>query len=179
MFTRIPVLAALSVFATAVVAVPAATSSVPEVIPGPGLPSLESLNLTSADLYAMGPPPAASEYLLLVGARSADYTAVCQTYSTAAVNDVIACFNYLVSIGNNACAVTNPDLITWFCESGTAAISGSNTSGQPTVSSTCYDVALGLQWVFTYCNVDGQVGGSQAANGNGGLIVAADNISWM
>jgi hypothetical protein len=30
--------------------------AIPEVIPGPGLPSLASLNLTSADLYAMGKP---------------------------------------------------------------------------------------------------------------------------
>lgn len=29
----------------------------PEVIPGPGLPSLASLNLTSADLYTMRLPP--------------------------------------------------------------------------------------------------------------------------
>ena len=61
MFTRIPLLAALSMFATAVVTVPAAMSSVPEVIPGPGLPSLESLGLTLADLYAMGPPLAPSK----------------------------------------------------------------------------------------------------------------------
>lgn len=27
----------------------------PEVVPGPGLPSLESLNLTSAELYEMKP----------------------------------------------------------------------------------------------------------------------------
>ena len=32
-----------------------AAATVPEVIPGPGLPSLESLNLTSQDLHAMGP----------------------------------------------------------------------------------------------------------------------------
>ena len=56
MFTQIPLLAALSMFTTAVVAVPVATSSIPEVIPGLGLPSLESLGLTLADLYAMGPP---------------------------------------------------------------------------------------------------------------------------
>ena len=72
----------------------------------------------------------------MLAARSADYTPECQTYSTGAVNDVIACFNYLVNIGNNACEITNPDLVTWFCEAGTAAISGDNTSGQPTVSST-------------------------------------------
>lgn len=33
-----------------------ARNSVPEVIPGPGLPSLESLGLTSEMLYAMGVP---------------------------------------------------------------------------------------------------------------------------
>ena len=64
MFTRIPVFAAvLSALSSTVVAVPAARSSVPEVIPGPGLPSLASLNLTSADLYAMGPPPALGKYV--------------------------------------------------------------------------------------------------------------------
>jgi hypothetical protein len=41
----------------AVAATPLAIrDDVPEVIPGPGLPSLESLGLTSADLYAMGMP---------------------------------------------------------------------------------------------------------------------------
>lgn len=30
----------------------------PEVIPGPGLPSLAELNLTSAQLYEKGPPDA-------------------------------------------------------------------------------------------------------------------------
>ena len=33
-----------------------AVQSYPEVIPGPGLPSLESLNLTSAQLYEMPLP---------------------------------------------------------------------------------------------------------------------------
>ena len=61
MFTQIPLLAVLSMFATAVVAVPVATSSIPEVIPGPGLPSLESLGRTLANLYAMGPPLAPSK----------------------------------------------------------------------------------------------------------------------
>ena len=37
-------------------ALPAETAKVyPEVIPGPGLPSLASLGLTSADLYTMTP----------------------------------------------------------------------------------------------------------------------------
>jgi hypothetical protein len=41
--------------ATAVTAAPKARDY-PEVIPGPGLPSLASLNLTSAQLYEMRTP---------------------------------------------------------------------------------------------------------------------------
>lgn len=37
-------------------ALPAPETVYPEVIPGPGLPSLASLNLTSAELYQMGLP---------------------------------------------------------------------------------------------------------------------------
>jgi hypothetical protein len=33
-------------------------ADVPEVVPGTGMPSLESLGLTSKDLYAMGKPSA-------------------------------------------------------------------------------------------------------------------------
>lgn len=44
--------------------------------------------------------------------------------------------------------------------------------------STSYDVALAVQWIFTYCNVNGNVGGSCAANGNGNLIVGVENINW-
>ena len=42
------VLLPLSVYAAAM---PATTQSFPEVKPGPGLPSLASMNLTSAQLY--------------------------------------------------------------------------------------------------------------------------------
>ena len=36
--------------------------SYPELIPGPGLPSLESLNLTVAQLYEMGKPESSMSY---------------------------------------------------------------------------------------------------------------------
>lgn len=39
-------------FFTTITAIPI-TSSYPDVVPGPGLPSLESLNLTSEELYSM------------------------------------------------------------------------------------------------------------------------------
>ncbi|KAF8841805.1 hypothetical protein BDN67DRAFT_900721 [Paxillus ammoniavirescens] len=157
--------ASLCALASAVVAVPATTPDYPELTPGPGMPTLTSLNLTSADLYTMGPPPLKS------------YTSVCQTYSTAGVDNVIACFNYLNSIGNNACGVSGDCVI--FCTAGDADISGSNVSGGPSASSACRDVATAVQWIFTYCNAGGQVGGSDAAYGNSDLIVGVDNVSWF
>lgn len=42
-----------------------APEAVPEVIPGAGLPSLESLGLTSADLYAMPKPESSKNPIFL------------------------------------------------------------------------------------------------------------------
>lgn len=51
------VLAAIAALQTAsAMAIDDRAAKVPEVIPGPGLPSLKSLGLTSAELYAMGKP---------------------------------------------------------------------------------------------------------------------------
>jgi hypothetical protein len=52
-----------AVFAASAGALP---SDLPEVIPGPGLPSLASLNLTSADLYTPVDPKTISTPLLLL-----------------------------------------------------------------------------------------------------------------
>ncbi|KAF9223912.1 hypothetical protein BS17DRAFT_767105 [Gyrodon lividus] len=164
--------ALLCALTSAVSAVPATTPDYPEVIPGPGLPSLVSLGLTSADLHAMGPPPSLTERT--AGAEldpelKKRYTNICQTYSMGGVDNVIACFNYLNSIGNNACGVNGENVV--FCTAGDAGVGGSNISGGPSASSACRDVATGVQWVFTYCNVGGEVGGSAAAYGNGDLIL--------
>ncbi|KAF8838063.1 hypothetical protein BDN67DRAFT_982806 [Paxillus ammoniavirescens] len=181
MFSKSPLFAAsLCALASAVVAVPATTPSYPELIPGPGMPSLASLNLTTADLHAMGPPPSLTERA--AGAEldpelKKRYTSVCQTYSTGGVDNVIACFNYLNSIGNNACGVSGDNVV--FCTAGDAGVSGSNVSGGPSASSACRDVATAVQWIFTYCNVGGEVGGSDAAYGNGDLIVSVDNVNWF
>lgn len=60
MFSTTILSAALVVIAslqtTSALAIDDRAAKVPEVIPGPGLPSLKSLGLTSADLYAMGKP---------------------------------------------------------------------------------------------------------------------------
>ncbi|KAI0059299.1 hypothetical protein BV25DRAFT_1137433 [Artomyces pyxidatus] len=156
-------LAAATALSTFAVAAPTVH---PTVVPGPGLPTLAELGITSEELYAR--PPS-------LQARAALYDPVCETYTTADVDNVIACFNYLESIGGNACTVDGDNV--QFCYSGDAQVTGSNISGTGSASSLC-DVALGLQWIFTYCNQGGQVGGSQAANGNGYLIVGVENINW-
>ncbi|KIJ12783.1 hypothetical protein PAXINDRAFT_14347 [Paxillus involutus ATCC 200175] len=180
MFNKSLLFAALCALTSAVAAVPATTPDYPELVPGPGMPTLASLNLTSAGLYGMGPPPSLAKRTAgaeLDAELEKRYTSVCQTYSTAGVDNVIACFNYLTSIGGNACGVSGDWVI--FCTAGDADISGSNVSGGPSASSSCQDVATAVQWIFTYCNAGGEVGGSDAAYGNGYLIVSVDNVSWF
>ncbi|KAJ3992867.1 hypothetical protein F5050DRAFT_1714948 [Lentinula boryana] len=147
----------------------------PELIPGAGLPTLAELNLTSEALYTMTPKLFNRE-LVELSERSELFTNECFTYTTANVNDVIACFNYLENIGGNTCSVNGDNV--QFCYAGTAQISGSNVSGTSSAASLCSDVALGVQWIFTNCNVGGLVGGAAAANGNGFLIVGVENIDW-
>lgn len=44
---------------------------------------------------------------------------------------------------------------------------------------TSWDVALAVQSIFTFCNVDGLVAGNQAANGNGTLVVDVFNSNLV
>ncbi|KAM3498419.1 hypothetical protein MY10362_008261 [Beauveria mimosiformis] len=85
-------------------AVLAGTVQYPEIVPGPGLPSLESLGLTLEQLYKM--KPASSE----VNARASFapmFNPVCATDPKAytAVTGLMACNNYLDSIGSRDCTV--------------------------------------------------------------------------
>ncbi|KAI0058211.1 hypothetical protein BV25DRAFT_1841192 [Artomyces pyxidatus] len=109
---------ALSTFAVA------APTVHPTVVPGPGLPTLEELGLTSEELYAKQPS---------FQTRDALYNNACETWTLADVDNVIACFNYLESIGGHACTV-NGDWVQ-FCYSGDAQVTGSNESGYPSASS--------------------------------------------
>ncbi|MCJ1475074.1 hypothetical protein MMC13_003734 [Lambiella insularis] len=162
------------------------TKAYPEVHPGPGLPSLASLGLASADLYQSTPAlltkpsipsshPKQPTVPPSLGSKPAErhtaFTNACQggEDATAAVDDVIACFNYLQSIGNYDCTVLAGDQ-PQMCRAGTASVEGASVTGE-TTTAACTDVAAGVQWVFTYCNNDGQVEGSAAAYGNGNLVV--------
>lgn len=71
-----------------------------EVIPGPGMPSLAELGLTSADLYEMSPVPLNSlEERALVKRATCRLpgTNYCQTANAQ------ACVNYLNSLGTRSC----------------------------------------------------------------------------
>ncbi|KAL5318424.1 hypothetical protein ACEPPN_013484 [Leptodophora sp. 'Broadleaf-Isolate-01'] len=83
----------------------------PEVIPGPGMPSLAELGLTSEQLYTTTPNLHCPNAL-------------------ANVDSVIACFNYLMSLGTSGCGVDRYNGKR-FCTSGNAKVDGLNyTPGQ-------------------------------------------------
>ncbi|MCJ1482551.1 hypothetical protein MMC06_002717 [Schaereria dolodes] len=139
----------------------------PEVRPGPGLPSLASIGLTSAELYEMTPNLSGKPEK-----RDKLFDPYCGggNDATANVNDVIACFNYLQSIGGISCGIAGDGNQHHMCEAGTAIIAGVSVFGTFT-ETACMNVALGVQWVFTYCNTDGQVEGDAAAYGDGNMAV--------
>ena len=138
----------LSIFATAMPAT--AQQSFPEVKPGPGLPSLASLNLTSAQLYqgdyqdliilpvfplliipiekpahlSTGPSTLATDFDAFCGGGEND---------AALVDDVIACFNYLTSLGHQECVVPTSGVT--LCTSGTAQVTGEVYDSSNTQSS--------------------------------------------
>lgn len=97
----------------------AAEATTPEVIPGPGLPSLASLNLTSAELYAMPVPEGISATL---NKRTDGFCGAGR--SAASLNDAIACYNYLKNISSSDCGIPADNQQHNMCASGTAAVSG-------------------------------------------------------
>jgi hypothetical protein len=117
----------LSIFVLAVIALGSNAAAVataetyPEVIPGPDLPSLASLNLTSADLYKM-------DYKALLSRRDPNpllekrFQLNCKGRKCQAV-DAAACVSYLASLGNKLCKVgANPLHERVFCRSGSARL---------------------------------------------------------
>ncbi|KAH3939643.1 hypothetical protein HBI56_193160 [Parastagonospora nodorum] len=143
----------------------------PEVIPGPGLPSLASLGLTTAQLYETPVPGAefSAQFDLKCGPNNRAY---------GPVNDVIACYNYLRNLGGRACQVPGNSVLITFCTAGNGKATGQglNSNAQ---SSACSDVAGGLLQVINGCTRSDQtVAGFQAANGNGNLIVGGVNRNY-
>jgi len=134
----------------------------PEVIPGPGLPSLASLNLTSAELYERVPTKAqlstlATQFNLLCNVPGPD----------CPVANAVACSNFLFALGQQACSVSGNVV---FCTAGGCNWFGSSLDGS-VASSFCSDVSIGGNVIIDDCQSNGLVVGANAANGNGNLIV--------
>ncbi|KAK7053662.1 hypothetical protein R3P38DRAFT_2851491 [Favolaschia claudopus] len=150
------------------------TKEFPEVIPGPGLPSLASLNLTSAELYQRVPSPE------VVKGLERRFDLICNEVPQCSVSDATACFNFLTALGQQACTVPGPvGASSTFCTAGGCHWFGGNLKqGGGSVSSFCSDVATGGASVIFGCTQSNNlVSGANAANGNGDLIVTISSES--
>ncbi|KAM3511614.1 hypothetical protein MY11210_004768 [Beauveria gryllotalpidicola] len=160
---------ALLVLGLSLVSAAPAGEQYPEVIPGPGLPSLEELGLTSAELYQLPVPklPSADHTM------SALYNPVCgpQDSRYTNVNGIIACYHYLNNLGTQDCKIDRET--SHFCYAGDATVLGQARYWQG-ASSHCRDVAGAVLWTIDHCTrPDQSCAGIQAANGNGDLLVAS------
>ncbi len=96
----------------------------PEVVPGPGMPSLAELGLTSWDLFEMTPIPADS---------GLNKRYICTTRNQpCTIAAAQTCVNYLKNLGTTNCAVGRSD--TLMVSSGGCKINGISTSGGSTSS---------------------------------------------
>ncbi|KAF2432505.1 hypothetical protein EJ08DRAFT_709801 [Tothia fuscella] len=115
-------------------------------------------------------------------AQSSNYDIQCNSNNATPLNwdDLWSCWNEIYNRGDALCAA-NPS--GRFCEKGAVKISGTSYFGKNTAS-TCRAVANGLSAIWEKCRYTDQIGraiylgGSNAAYGNGELIVHAQN-NWV
>ncbi|KAJ8112837.1 hypothetical protein OPT61_g4892 [Boeremia exigua] len=155
-------LLSLAALASAAPAVSEVRSTLPEVIPGPGLQSLESLGLNSTYLHSLGKPENFNDAEMSLLADS-----VCGS-NYGSVGNAIACYHYLNNLGETQCGVPDSRRSIIMCTAGDVRIEGFGI-GQ---SSWCKHVAVGVLWVIDHCTRPTQdTGGSAPAYGNGNLII--------
>ncbi|RDL35472.1 uncharacterized protein BP5553_07403 [Venustampulla echinocandica] len=164
----------LGLFAIALAA-PVVEATLVEVIPGPGMPSLASLNLTSAQLYAMDPLSHGLD------ARGANIEEKCFNFDLAPRTQVSACKSYLTALGKTMCGVHAPagvhGFYQAFCQAGKAMIYGANWGPTDFAGSYCSDVALAIGYLLRDCGANGgDIAGQIAANGNGALLVSVVGV---
>ncbi|KAF2281327.1 uncharacterized protein EI97DRAFT_454533 [Westerdykella ornata] len=153
-------------------------TALPQLIPGPGLPTLESLNLTMADLLAMDlpdfPSPSPSPSLS-ANPRSPLHCATHPARFTSPL-EIRTCYGYLITAGTRMCGVParKPDelLVGVFCQYGDTLIAGISLTGNAEAS-YCRDVAKAVASITEQCArpQDGWVAGYNTAHGNGNLEV--------
>lgn len=186
----------------------------PTVIPGPGLPSIESLGLTSAEYYRKKPSVRDDrewmDSAILYIARSPNelikvlLRLICWKHAILAyarrtrLRMSMIRLPALTTLSALATMTVALPAITFSSAAPVALRLLGPTSrelvlrlalGKLFDHCRCFqfhslidqrsrDVALAVEWIFTNCNNGGQVGGSCAANGNGGLVVGVENINW-
>ncbi|KAI9376567.1 hypothetical protein BJX61DRAFT_538649 [Aspergillus egyptiacus] len=86
------------------------------------------------------------------------------------ISEVQICIEYLSGLDSTACTVSSENQ--GLCTCGETVISGSPLVPGETVTSFCRDIATAAQKIVDSCQTEaGYVGGANAANGNGELIV--------
>ena len=176
-------LSALPILFQGIAAMPhAARGSSPSPVkiqPGPGLPSLESLNLTVEDLLrrdfsGADNPTSLDRRQARQGCGSLFDTPT----NTGLSDDALACINYLLALDTQDCAAS-PAERSIFCTSGNTVIQGVSQTGK-TTQSWCKHVAEGARWIYNNCHAwDGNrnhVSGNAPAFGNGNMMVALYGI---
>ncbi|OAA34790.1 hypothetical protein NOR_08302 [Metarhizium rileyi] len=147
-----------------------------EVVPGPGLPSLAELGITSADLYNMGRPVESS---MSDTSFTSQYGAKCGPDGDAYVDvdDIIACYHYLRRLNQN-CVVPDNHKPSYFCVAGAGKVTGQSVTPHST-SSPCRNVAKTVLWTIDHCTrPDRTVAGVCKAWGNGDLLVGSFNKDY-
>ncbi|KFY34439.1 hypothetical protein V494_06774 [Pseudogymnoascus sp. VKM F-4513 (FW-928)] len=159
----------------------AAPAPVDELIPGPGMPSLESLGLTRKDLVEMGRVKIPESYnahrtrSALLSGKRAEIASIptCEDNYKLPKAGAQVCINYIKALGSKSCAVSG-GFVQQMCFDNGAAIMGANIKNLPSVASACSDVAIAAQWVYDNCGIDGtdMNAGAHFAQGNGDLLIS-------
>ncbi|KAF2827349.1 hypothetical protein CC86DRAFT_405483 [Ophiobolus disseminans] len=135
----------------------------PEVVPGPGLPSLASLNITSAELYEI-----ASQHSDTASAMG-NVPTTCGGELYAPYSHVDACREYLDKLGRQDCVVPDKGRQV-LCIAGEAQVYAESLSGRDETA-WCSNVAFGVSLIMFDCKNAEKVAGYTSALWNNNVLV--------
>ncbi|EUC50783.1 hypothetical protein COCMIDRAFT_81103 [Bipolaris oryzae ATCC 44560] len=142
-----------------------------ELIPGPGLPTLASLNLTTSDIINLP-----LSIIVPTGPRKDPQCGPEDAYTN--VDSLITCYKYIKRLGTEYCEFRLREVKT-LCRIGGVGVVGIGI-GKDVERSYCSDVALGLLTVIDGCTrPDQSAAGFAAANGNGNIIVGGTRVDYI
>jgi hypothetical protein len=160
------------------------------ISPGHGLPSLDELGLTATELLAaQTPPSAAPRRRQGLAARAAAFFPKCYKTNVSNMGAARMCQNFLNKIGSQECRATRDATWAYMCNATLGDIKvfvrAQPLSGVDTASSSCSDVAKGMDWIMDLCKTNPcqgdscAVGGTNAAWKNGNLVIEVVGTAEM